>query len=92
MESAAVSLPGPAGGPVASSTAWGWIQPRGWGRSEEWVWISSFLMSHCMSRARPCLCASVYPCASFELGFILGWHFAFSLGVFSCHIRLPFGS
>lgn len=34
-----------------------------------------------------------FPCAtSLELGFILDWHFASSLGVFSCHMRLPFGS
>lgn len=89
MESTAMSLPGPAGGSVASSTAWGWIQPRGWDRSEEKALgvQSSFLMTHCMSRARSCLCAT-----SLELGFMLGWYFASSLGVFLCHIKLPFGS
>lgn len=94
MESSAMSLPGAAGGPVASALPGDGSRPMPGAGQRSGSGSPGWLLNESLHvQARPCLCASVYPCAaSLELGFILGWHFASSLEVFWCHIRLPFGS
>lgn len=74
MESAAVSLPGPAGGlwpqalPGDGSSPTAGAGQRGGSGSP-----GQLLNESLHVQARPCLCASVYPCTiSLELGFILG--------------------